>query len=97
MSTEIWVAIITGIFSFLCAILTLTGVIITTNKSNKKQNEKVDEYKNLTVYRIEQLEKKQDIHNGVIERVYIGEGKINELQHEVKDLKEEIRIIKKGD
>ncbi len=90
MSTEIWVALITSG-------LTLIGVIITVVYGNKKQNDKVNEYQELTVYRIEQLEKKQDIHNGVIERVYIGEGKINELQHEVKDLKEEIRIIKKGD
>lgn len=34
-----------------------------------------------TMYRIEQLEKKQDIHNGVIERVYSLE-KITEVQEE---------------
>lgn len=39
-------------------------------------------------YRIEQLEKKIEKHNGVVERTYVVEGQIKELQHEVADLKE---------
>ena len=42
----------------------------------------------LTVYRIEQLEKKVEKHNSVVERTYVVEGQIKELQHEVQDLKE---------
>ena len=42
---------------------------------------------NLTNYRIEQLEKKVEKHNSVVERIYIAEGKIEELQHEVRDIK----------
>lgn len=42
MSAEIWVAIITGMF-------TLTGVIITVYFGNKKQTKKNIELKNLTV------------------------------------------------
>lgn len=41
----------------------------------------------LITYRLDRMEKKQDIHNGVIERVYIAEGQIAELQHDIKDLK----------
>lgn len=41
----------------------------------------------LVTYRLDRLEKKQDIHNGIIERVYIAEGNILELQHDIKDLK----------
>lgn len=39
-------------------------------------------------YRIEQLEKKVEKHNNVVERTYKLEGRVNEVEHEVKDLKE---------
>lgn len=42
----------------------------------------------LTNYRIEQLEKKVEKHNSVVERTFKLEGKVTELQHEVSDLKE---------
>lgn len=42
----------------------------------------------LMTYRIEQLEKKVEKHNCVVERTYKLEGKVTELQHEVSDLKE---------
>lgn len=41
----------------------------------------------LVSFRLEQLEKKQDIHNGVIERVYKIEGHVREIQHDIQDLK----------
>ncbi len=42
----------------------------------------------LVNYRIEQLEKKVEKHNTVVERTYKLEGEVRELQHEMKDLKE---------
>lgn len=39
-------------------------------------------------YRIDQLEKKVEKHNSVVERTYKLEGEVRELQHEMKDLKE---------
>lgn len=42
----------------------------------------------LTTYRIEQLEKKVEKHNSVVERTFKLEGEVKELQHEVADLKE---------
>ncbi len=42
----------------------------------------------LTSYRIEQLEKKVDKHNGVIERTLILEEKVKEIAEDVKELKE---------
>ena len=42
----------------------------------------------LTSYRIEQLEKKVEKHNSVVERTFVLEGCVKELQHEVADLKE---------
>lgn len=42
----------------------------------------------LTTYRLEQLEKKVQAHNEVVERTYVLEGQVTELQHDVRDLKE---------
>lgn len=41
----------------------------------------------LVNYRLEQLEKKVELHNNAVERLFIAEGNITELQHDVKDLK----------
>lgn len=41
----------------------------------------------LSTYRIQQLEKKVDKHNSVIERVYKLEGRMHEAEHEITDLK----------
>jgi len=38
-------------------------------------------------YRLKQLESKVDKHNSVIERTYILEGQMSEVQHEIQDLK----------
>lgn len=42
----------------------------------------------LTQYRLKELEKKVDKHNNIVERMYIVEGKVTELEHDVRDLKE---------
>jgi len=62
-------------------------VVITVLVGNKKASAEIKEKTDLTLYRINELEKKQDLHNGVIGRVYELEGNVRELQHEVKDLK----------
>ncbi len=41
----------------------------------------------LTQYRLEQLEEKVSKHNNLIERTYILEGKMEECQHDIRDLK----------
>lgn len=41
----------------------------------------------LTQYRIEQLEKKVQAHNNLIERTYKLEGEMVEVQHDIRDLK----------
>lgn len=38
-------------------------------------------------YRLQQLEKKQDKHNNLMERTFRLEGVVTELTHEVVDLK----------
>ncbi len=45
----------------------------------------------LMMYRIEQLEKKVEKHNGVIERTYKLEGEVLELQHDIRDIKNKLK------
>lgn len=41
----------------------------------------------LVIYRLEQLEKKQDKYNNVIERMYICEDRLNIVEHDISDIK----------
>ena len=41
----------------------------------------------LTQYRIEQLEKRVNAHNNLVERTYKLEGRMDEAEHDIKDLK----------
>lgn len=41
----------------------------------------------LTQFRLQQLEDKVNKHNQIIERTYILEGQMIEVQHDIKDLK----------
>lgn len=43
----------------------------------------------LTAWRIEQLEKKVDKHNNLIERTYKLEGKMCEVEHDIVDMKKQ--------
>ena len=45
----------------------------------------------LTQYRLKALEDKVDRHNRLIERTYVLEGQMAEVQHEVREMKERIR------
>ena len=65
--------IITAIIGGCC---TAIPTIIATLSSNKKSTA-------LTVYRIEQLEKKVEKHNSVMERTFKIEEDISELKREV--------------
>lgn len=44
----------------------------------------------LTNYRIEQLEKKVEKHNSVVERTFKLEGEMLEVQHDIRDMKKKI-------
>ena len=65
--------IIVAILSFAGTVIGTIGGIIATNK--------------LVTYRLEQLEKKVDLHNNAVERLFKVEGKMEEVQHDIKDLK----------
>ncbi|WP_071131379.1 hypothetical protein [Enterococcus timonensis] len=41
----------------------------------------------LTTYRIEQLEKKVEKHNNIVERTFELEGKMREAEHDIMEMK----------
>lgn len=65
------------------AILSLCGTLFGTIGGIMASNK-------LTLYRIDQLEQKVNKHNNLIERMYKIEDRVNIIEHQIKDLKEEI-------
>lgn len=41
----------------------------------------------LVQYRLQQLENKVNKHNNLIERTFILEGRVTELEHDIRDMK----------
>lgn len=60
--------------------VTLTVCLITNHAQAEKTRALID-------YRVSELEKKVDRHNSVVERTYRLEGRVDEVVHEIKDLK----------
>lgn len=87
MDAALWVTLIIGVATPVC---TLLGVIVANNKTSKKQAEQIEGYKQLTVYRIEQLEAKQDKHNNHTERLYKLEGKVKEIADEMATVRDHL-------
>ena len=81
-------AIITGVVAIV--------VCMINNVCQQKATEKKhDETVSLIVYRLEQLEKKQDLHNNAVTRLYeverklgIDEEKISVANHRIEDLEQ---------
>lgn len=73
---ELIVALVTGGLSLL-------GTVITVIVGFKQTSKQVDAKTTLTLYRIEQLEKKQDKHNTLIERTYKLEEQADLLQEQI--------------
>lgn len=85
--TEAWATVAVGLLSFLG---TMTGVVMANKRTQA-----------LVVYRLEQLEKKVDTHNHVIERTYkleeqnaIQEEQIKVANHRIADIEEELKKAK---
>lgn len=46
----------------------------------------------LTQFRLQRLEEKVDKHNSVIERTFKLEGRMTEVEHDIRDLKGSARV-----
>ena len=89
MNAEIWVAIITGLFTF-------AGVVITVIYGNKRHEKNSKELSEVTLYRIEQIEKKLDIHNNAVERLYIVERKLDVDEEKIRVANNRIKDLERG-
>ena len=62
--------------ALITGLLSLAGVYFANRKSSA-----------LIEYRLKELEKKVDKHNQVVERTFAWEGRMNEAEHDIRDLK----------
>lgn len=90
MTPEIIVALITGLLSLL-------GVVITNNASNKKMQNNMETHQAVFDERLKDLTKQVEKHNSVIERTYEAEKQIDVLtekqrvaNHRIDDLENKI-------
>lgn len=67
-------AILVALISGVCTLLGSLGGVMATST--------------LTTYRIKRLEEEVGKHNRIIERTFRLEGRMNEVEHDVRDLKE---------
>ena len=84
MQPEMIYSIVTGL---IVAVPNIIATVV-SYKANSKENE---ENKNLTIYRIDQLEEKVSKHNKLVERTYKLEGQMEEVQHDVAEIKSKIK------
>lgn len=82
--TEAWATVVVGLLSFLG---TMSGALYANKRTQA-----------LVVYRLEQLEKKVDTHNHVIDRTYkleeqnaIQEEQIKVVNHRIADIEDELK------
>ena len=71
--SEAWIGLLASVVT---GVLSLIGVYIANRKSQ-----------NLIAYRLEQLEKKVDKHNQVIERTFRLEGRMDEVEHDIAQIR----------
>lgn len=85
----------TVISALIAAAATLAVCLINNHYQQKKTDAKQAETTALIVYRLDQLEKKQDLHNNAVERLYeverklgIDEEKLDVANHRIHDLEQ---------
>ena len=66
--------------SIIVAILSLIGTLVGSLLASSKTRAVLE-------YKIEELQKRVEKHNNVIERVYKLEGRVTELEHDIHDVK----------
>lgn len=76
-----WVAAgISALASIVVALFSYIG-------NRKGAKEASESNAKLIAYRLEELEKKVNKHNNLIERTYKLEGQMEEVQHDIRDIK----------
>ena len=86
----------TEIAALISAFSAIAVCVINSSNQHKKLITQLDKHNAMQVYRIEQLEKKVEKHNGVIDRTYklekdesVIQEKIKVINHRIEDLESE--------
>lgn len=79
--------------TIIVALIGLVGTIITVVWGNKKNAERSKEQTDITLYRIGELEKKQDKYNHLQERTWEDEKDIALIKKELKAIREKIEYL----
>lgn len=80
MNDAVLAALITGAAAIIAN-------IITSNKASREMDAKLERNQAVTDTKLENLAREVNKHNNVIERTYRLEGQMNEVQHDIRDLK----------
>lgn len=70
--------------TIIAAAISATATLVVCLVNNRAQHAKTTA---LLEYKFSELEKKVDRHNKVIERTFVLEGQMLEVQHDIRDLK----------
>ncbi len=81
--------------SFVVGILSLVGIVYSTNATRKVYEAVNDEKLKAISLQIKSLEDKQDKHNSVIERMYASEKKQASIEKDIESLQVDIKEVKK--
>ncbi len=81
-------AIIAAIASIVVGGLSLVGVIITNNSSNRKVEAKITTAQAVTDYKIDELTREVREHNNFAKRMPVVEEQIKVINHRIQDLEQ---------
>lgn len=81
-------AIIAAIASIVVGGLSLVGVIITNNSSNRKVEAKITTAQAVTDYKIDELTREVREHNNFARRMPVVEEQIKVINHRIQDLEQ---------
>ena len=84
MSEAVIVALTTGGLSLIGTIIT---VLVTNRSTAKELFAQLDKHQAVTDTKIDNLAEKVAKHNNLIERTFKLEGEMQEVQHDIRDLK----------
>ena len=76
------------LITVLTSFVTICTTILTVRSGNDKVMTELEKHNLVQDERISNLTKQVEKHNSVVERTYILEGQMQEVIHEIKDLKE---------
>lgn len=81
-------SLIAGLASIIVGVLSLVGVIITNNTSNKKIEQKLTTAQAVTDYKIDELTREVREHNNFARRMPVVEEQIKVINHRLEDLEQ---------